>query len=281
MRNQYRLLGLLGLGITLTALSGLTQAATEAVPLKKSDTKQVSSNKSSQTKNGPAAVKKKSIAKNSGLSKNISSTVVIYQDVEKGIEPYITRFIINKEFMRIDDGKPNTGYVLLNRKKDIIYSVSLENESILLIAKKLLKLKKPADLSPQVLIHKNPSKLKLEGKQAHEFEVQVGGKHCRSNIVVNGVLPEFVAALKQYRSILANQHAQNLFKTPVNMRDKCFMSYDIYHHGLHTSRGLVLRSWDNKGKQSMLRDYKRNQTVSEQLFTLPKKYSRFKAGQVP
>jgi len=281
MRNQYRLLSSLGLTVILMVLSGLGQTATETVSSKKSDAKPAGTNKSQQTKKGQPSANKKMTAKNSGKVKSIRSTVVIYQDVEKGIEPYVTRYIVNKNFMRIDDGKPNTGYVLLDRKKDIIYSVSLENESILLIAKKPMKIEKPANLSPQVLIHKNPGKLKLEGKQAHEFEVQVAGKHCRSNITVKGVLPEFVVALKQYRSILANQHAQNLFKTPVNMRDKCFMAYHIYHHDLHTSRGVVVRSWNNKGKQRMLRDYKKNQNAPESLFKLPKKYSQFKAGQVP
>ncbi len=281
MRNQYRLLSSLGLTVILMVLSGLGQTAAEIVSSKKSDAKSAGTNKSQQTKKGQPSASKKVTAKSSGKAKSIRSTVVIYQEVEKGIEPYVSRYIINKSFMRIDDGKPNTGYVLLDRKKDVIYSVSIENESILLIEKKEMKVKKPTNLAIEVLIHKHPSKLKLEGKQGHEFEVRVGGKNCRNNIVVNGVLPEFVTALKQYRSILANQHIQNLFKTPVNMRNKCFMAYHIYQHELHTSRGLIVRSWNNKGKQSMLRDYKRNQKALEILFKLPKKYSRFKAGQVP
>ena len=211
----------------------------------------------------------------------LSSTVVIYQESERGITPYMTRYIVNNSYMRIDDGKPGTGFVLLDRKKETIYSVSVENESILLIKKKSMTLKKPSKLQTTVTSKKAPEKLTLEGRRAQEFDITVNNKPCMKNMTVTGVLPDFVSALKQYRAILATQHASNLYKTPLNMRNKCFMAYDIFQHSLHTAHGIIVHSLREDGKRSILRDYKRKQQAAASLFVLPAKYKQFTAGQVP
>ena len=213
--------------------------------------------------------------------KVISSTVILYQDSEPGLEPYTTRYIVNEKYMRIDDGKPDSGFVLLDRKKNIVYSVSVENESILVIKPTEIKIKRPKDMKTSIVDKPAPKKLQLEGKPSQEIEIYANKKLCSRMITVKGVLPDYVAALKQYRSILASQHATNLFKTPVNMRDNCFMAYDIFEHGLHTARGLIVRKWIDKGKQTMLADYRLNQKASVRLFVMPEKYKKFKAGLVP
>ena len=225
--------------------------------------------------------KSKTVPKASDKKTAIKSTVVIYQESETGIKPYFTRYIVNQYFMRIDDGKPDTGYVLLDRKKNIIYSVSVENESILVIKFAPITIKKPPNLVSKLISKNVAENLKLEGVPALEHEIRVNGKLCIKNMSVSGVLPNYVAALKQYKAILAGQHASNLFKTPVNMRKNCFMAYNIFEHGLYTAKGLIVRSWNDNGKQSILRDYKKDQKAAAGLFSLPEKYSKFKAGQVP
>ncbi|VAW70827.1 hypothetical protein MNBD_GAMMA12-310 [hydrothermal vent metagenome] len=289
MNIQNKLFGLATLAITLVVTpivrgntsQPLSKVSTEKKASPDNKTNKASSeNKLSKTKKiGNTSTVKSAMPQSKKIS--VSSTVVIYQDSEKGLDPYVTRYIINKEFMRIDDGKPGTGFVLLDRKKDIIYSISIENESILVIKNTSKKITRPAALVSKVVMLKQPKGLKLEGKPAQEFEVRVAGKVCQSSITVKGALPDFVKALTQYRIILASQHASNLFKTPVNMRDNCFMAYHIFDHGLHTSRGLIVRSSNSKGKKSMLQDYKKNQKTSPTLFSLPQKYSKFNAGQVP
>ncbi len=280
MNRQNKLLSLTALVMTLL-ITPMVRGNANQSPLKSGlENKASPENKASKAKKTSKASTSNNASPQDSKD-SVSSTVVIYQDSEKGIDPYVTRYIVNKEFMRIDDGKRGTGFVLLDRKKDVIYSISSENESILVIKNTRKKLKRPAALVSKVIMLKQPKGLKLEGNAAQEFEVRVAGEVCQNSITVKGVLPDFVKAIKQYRIILASQHASNLFKTPVNMRDNCFMAYHIFDHGLHTSRGLIVRSWNSKGKKSMLQDYKKNQKSSSTLFSLPQKFSKFNAGQVP
>jgi|GEM_PF-6452868 len=50
-------------------------------------------------------------------------TVLEFNEVEEGLDPYLTRMLVSDRYIRIDDGDQSDGYVLYDRLKKE-YSVS-------------------------------------------------------------------------------------------------------------------------------------------------------------
>ena len=67
----------------------------------------------------------------SGVNAGVRGSVLWYAEQEAGVEPYKVRYIINRDFMRSDEGSDEGGFVLLDRAEQQIYSVVPQNRTIL------------------------------------------------------------------------------------------------------------------------------------------------------
>lgn len=50
-------------------------------------------------------------------NKEQGDTLVLFMEQESGVEPYQTRMIVNKNFVRVDDGDGAKSFVLYDRNK--------------------------------------------------------------------------------------------------------------------------------------------------------------------
>ena len=71
--------------------------------------------------------------------KEQSDILILFMEQEEGVEPFQTRMIVNKNFLRIDDGKSSNSFVLYDRVKKIVYSTSPDEQRIMAIHEKKFK----------------------------------------------------------------------------------------------------------------------------------------------
>ncbi len=199
--------------------------------------------------------------------------MLMFQDQEPGIAPYATRVIITKRYMRMDDGKGSRDFMLFDRRKNTVYSVSYDNRSILVVHGKPVTRKSPIPLTIDVRKTEHPNAPKVGGEKPVQYNLRVNGKDCSTVMSVPGLLPDAVAALSEFRRALAGQHAENLSKTPVDMLNPCFLAYHVFEPTRELRYGFPVRQWDVDGNKRALVDFNAKFKVDPALFKLPSGFS--------
>ena len=83
-------------------------------------------------------------------STSSNATVVHFQEKEASTDAYHTRMIVTPEYLRFDDGKGSTDFILFDRKKRIIYSTSSMDKHTLVIKWRKVSRKMPDSLKNRV-----------------------------------------------------------------------------------------------------------------------------------
>ncbi|NNG11916.1 MAG: hypothetical protein HKM88_01570, partial [Halobacteria archaeon] len=68
-----------------------------------------------------------------GIAASSRATVLLYQEQEAGTDSYPLRILVSPEYLRIDDGYPESDFTLLDRTARTVFSVSHEDRSILVV----------------------------------------------------------------------------------------------------------------------------------------------------
>ena len=210
-----------------------------------------------------------------------AAQILMYSEQEKGIKPYPVRYIVTDLYLRSDDGIDNGDFTLLDRRKKTVYNVSRQNRTILVVSRQNATVAKKDRPKIRITTNDKLNLPKIDNKHTLKLKFEAGKKVCNNYIVVPGLMNKAVAALVEFRGVLAGQHAANLHKTPKSLQDPCFTAFNIVNHSKHLEYGLVVRQWNSQGKQQLLVDYAKNRLVNNSLFVLPKGYRRFKVGEMP
>ncbi|NIP71890.1 MAG: hypothetical protein GWO16_02115 [Gammaproteobacteria bacterium] len=206
------------------------------------------------------------------------SLMLLFQETEPGLEPYATRMLINDAYVRMDDGNAASDYVLFDRDDETVYSVSHANRSILVIHSKPVLGESPIPLEMDARRSKHPNAPPVAGHQPVQYTLLVNGQSCSQVMVVPGMLQEGIMALREFRRVLAGQHAENLPKTPEEMLDPCFVAYHVFAPVQHLQYGFPIQQWDSQGVGRSLVDYDEAFKTDSELFVLPESYPRMGVG---
>lgn len=198
--------------------------------------------------------------------------MLLYMESEPGVEPYQSRLLINKDYMRMDDGKDEGDYTLYDRNKQTIYSVTHGEQSILKLEQVTTKnrIKRKLILDAVKLHDKDVPK--VEGKSPVQYRLLVNNKSCSTIYAVKGLHPEAIAALREFRRILASVHLSKLNNTPSEMRDECFLAHEVQVPGRILQYGLTVYEASLSGFKRILVDYKNGVKHNPLLYKLPKAY---------
>lgn len=206
------------------------------------------------------------------------SLMLLFQETEPGVDPYATRMLINNAYVRMDDGNAAGDYVLFDRDAETIYSVSHANRSILVVHSKPVVGQSPIPLEMDARRSKHPDAPPVAGQQPVQYTLLVNGQSCSQVMVVPGMLQEGIIALREFRRVLAGQHAENLPKTPKEMLDPCFVAYHVFAPVQHLQYGFPIQQWDTEGVGRSLVDYDEAFKTDSELFVLPQSYQRMGVG---
>ena len=210
------------------------------------------------------------------LASDIKSLVLFYDEVEEGTEPQTMRYIMNDQFLRIDNGDDAGDFVLFDVKKKVIYSINHEDNTILKIESH--QWKRP-ELDFQV-ITKQKAMLdspRIANKQVYSYTVSAGELTCTQVSIVKDLYVENMQVLYEYQQVLTGQQVATLKNTPKEFHTPCFLVDQIYDSGDYYKVGLPVQIGYSRGYRKFLKDFKKS-SFDMKLFVLPQGYSEFTAA---
>ena len=199
-----------------------------------------------------------------------------------GDEPsFTTRIFVNEGYLHMSDNRSPADYMVFNRKEKTIYNVTAEDKTILVIRNKPVNVESPIELDYQEESQPSAAIPKVNGQQAIHYQYTANGKHCYDAVVMpEAFMPDVLAAMREFREVLAGEHATTVDRTPKELLDACDLSLNIFHATQHMDHGLPIREWDRHGYQRFLKDYRENLVPAEDTFDLPKDFTRYSIGDV-
>jgi hypothetical protein len=203
-----------------------------------------------------------------------AATVLVWQEQETGITPYASRMLVTADYLRSDEGRDDSDYLLYDRRIRQIFSVSHDQRTVLVITADPV----PEQAGPRpdvdVQVTAQPEAPRIAGRMASHVRLSSGGEECLQATVVPGLLPEVTAALRELRGVLAGRQYHDMDRMPEETRTPCFLANYVYAGDRHLQLGLPILEVVSGGVQRVLQDYRVDQSVPTALFEVPAGYAR-------
>ena len=213
---------------------------------------------------------------NSCTKTGLQGTEVIFSETEKGAPEQVTRMLVTKKYLRIDEGKNNNDFLLYDRVKRVIYSTNSTDKRTLVVNAQPLNRKSPIKLGNKV--EKIPTDAPpIDGHKVQHLNLLTNNEICYDLFAAEGLLPKVVTALKEYRIALSGEQAAIIDAMPKEMLMPCDLANNIFMSTRHLDHGFPVRLQETKGRFRELVNYRQDISVDEALLKLPEGYSEFTA----
>lgn len=200
-----------------------------------------------------------------------------FMEKEKNVDPYPTRMIITRQYMRVDDGANSADYILFDRVNQVVYSVSAERHSAMAIHPKQVTVQPPMALNHTV--KEMPSLKdapKIAGESAKHYQLYTNDKLCYQVIAVKELLPDVVNAFREFHALMASDSATTFNNIPADLHDACDMSMSTFAATRFLDFGFPIQEWGGGNEyMRVLVDYDPNYQADTKLFTIPEDYKRY------
>ncbi|KPJ92710.1 MAG: hypothetical protein AMJ53_08840 [Gammaproteobacteria bacterium SG8_11] len=195
---------------------------------------------------------------------------------EPGTDSYNSRVFVNNDVMVVKDSRAEQDFMLFDRKTRTIYNVNSEAKTIFVIKPRAVEIQPPIAIEYSEASQPSGAIPKVQDMQATHYRYDANGAHCYDAVTMpEKFLPVVNEAMKDFRLVLAGEHASTLGNIPEDMHDACDMAVNIFHATKHYEHGLPIREWDRKGYQRFLRDYKTGVSMNPKEYELPQDYTQF------
>ena len=203
----------------------------------------------------------------------VSADLLVYKVWEEGAEPYISRILVTPDHLRMDEGDDEGDFTLLDRRAGVVYNVSREDRSVLVMA--------PGEAPPsptpaarlEVRDEPDPEAPRVGGVQPHRVELLADGESCGTLTVLPGRMPAALEGLRELRRVLARVQAASLAAAPPGVAGPCDRATALQAPTWSLDHGLPL-SERAPGRTQLLLDHEADFQVPDRLFRLPKDYRR-------
>jgi hypothetical protein len=207
------------------------------------------------------------------------ATELVYLEHEPGLAPYRTRMIVSAGYLRIDDGNDAGDFLLFDRASRIVYSVSGAERRVLVITPRAVSVGPPIALAYRE--ERDAARFPaVDGHTVVHYRQWTNDQLCRDLYAARDLLPQAVAALREYRAALAGRQALTVAVTPKEFETPCDLADNVFRPGRYLDHGLPVRMTDGAGKLSELVDYRSLATVPQRLFALPSEYPRLSIDDI-
>jgi hypothetical protein len=191
-----------------------------------------------------------------------------------------TRMIVTPHYLRIDEGVANNDFVLFDRKDKLVYSVSAEDRSILVVQPHEITMAAPVKFAHRVDEEELKDSPPIEGNKVSRYVLFTNDLKCYDVFAAPGLLEDVRQALIEYQNALAGEHAVMTTMMPADLRNDCDLANNIFLPARDLEHGFPVRLLDMTGRERILEDYDRNYKPDPVLFKLPEGYKRFTAEEM-
>lgn len=216
-----------------------------------------------------------------GKNESLPGTLMIFNEQEDNSDLFTTRIFVNPNYMHISDSRYPANFILLNRAERTIYNVTQEDKTIFVIKPKDVSIKPPIDIVYEEESQPSGAIPKINGREATHYKFTANNAHCYDAVVLpEDFLPDVLAAMREFRMILAGEHATTVDRTPKEMLDACDLALNVFYSTKHMDHGLPIREWDRNGYLRFLKDFRTGITAPLDAFELPADFQRYSVGDV-
>ena len=206
---------------------------------------------------------------------SLNMLMLNYDEVEQGAGLQNTRYLINQQFMRIDNGDDAADYILFDVARQTIFSVNHEDRTILKIEKNQWQLPK-FDFKVSRSEEQLRDAPEIFNKPVFLHRASADDKVCTQVFYIKDTFMDEMDVLYQYQQILSGQQILSLKNTPQEFRTPCFLLDQVYHSGDYYHMGLPVQISYSRGYSKLLKDFARKD-VDSRLFELPEDYREYRA----
>jgi len=201
---------------------------------------------------------------------------IMFMEQDQFVEPYPTRIIVTSEFVRFDDGDGTEDFIIFDRKKSVVHSVVADEKTVMTVHKKSSKIESPIKL---ILSEKDMGDMvgapKVGGKQPRHYQLLVNDKVCSDLMVIEGLLPAAVEALKEFSILMASDSKKTLPSTPADMLNACDLAKDTFAPTRQLMFGFPVQTMGQKEYARTLVDFDENYKIDKKLFVVPADYKHY------
>ena len=192
---------------------------------------------------------------------------------------YPVRMLVSEKFLRIEDGDTQDGFIVFDRAARTIYSVSHSGKSTLVLHARPVTLAMPKQFEHKVLREKEtlPS---VDGKSVAHYRLLTNGERCFDVYAADGLLPEAVAALREYHETLAGEQAAMQTNMPIGMQSACDLADQVFLPARYLAHGFPVRQVNRAGVARQLGGYQRDVPVEKGIFDVPKDYKQMSPAEL-
>lgn len=202
------------------------------------------------------------------------ATLLEFSEQEGGGEPYGTRMLVTDNHLRIDDGQGGDGFILLDRPARTIFSVSHADKTVLVIAPRKIELAPPMVFEHAVERADEPYP-PVAGRPVRRYTLSTNKQCCLEVFAADGLLPNAVAALREYQEILAGEQAFTTARRPKELQDDCVLADDVFVPARSLGFGFPVKQINAAGKARDLIDFRTGVAAERGLFELPAGYRHY------
>jgi hypothetical protein len=216
---------------------------------------------------------------NPAVAAEAEVTVPVFsQKASENEAPYISRVLLSKDYLRMDDSDDHGDFALFDRKDGTIYSVSHEDQRTLVIPLQSVAVAMPKPLRHDVEQLDAGGVPDVGGKKVGRYYLFTNGTRCMEIYAAQGFLEDAVSALAAFSRTLAGQHAKTISLIPEQIGSDCDLANNVFQPDRYLAKGFPVRQTDFTGKSRSLVNVKENVVVDSAIFALPEGYERFMPG---
>jgi len=210
---------------------------------------------------------------NSDLEKGV---LMVYSEREAGSPLFRSRVFVNENYVYMDDSRIPADFLLFNRKEQKIYTVNSNDKSVFVIEPKKVAVTSPIEIDYTEASQPSSAIPSVGGGKATHYRYDANGKHCYDAVTLEkSFLPGVIDAFKEFRLVLAGEHASSLSRMPADTHDACDLALNIFHTTKHLEHGVPLREWDQQGYLRFMIDYMENFTMKPENLKIPTEYRQY------
>ena len=216
------------------------------------------------------------------LAAETEVTLLMFEDQDSQNEPaYMTRLLLSRDYLRMDNGDDHGDFALLDRKDATIYSVTHEEQRTLVIPAQPVTVSPPKKLRHDVEELDAGGAPDVGGNKVSRYYLFTNGTRCTEVYAVKGFYQDAVIALTEFYKTLAGQHAKTMEMMPESVSSDCDIANNIFVPERHLSMGFPIRQKDFSGRSRQLVTVKDDVKVDDSMFELPVGYQKFMPGGLP
>jgi len=187
-------------------------------------------------------------------------TALRYIDQDPGDPPYLTRILVTPDFMRIDEGKDDGDFVLLDRRQLKVINVMHGNQLAMVFSAGKLP-PKPSGWKP--VLDVQPA-----AAGTRRFSLTVKGVVCSEGVAARGAAPDAARAMAELKSVLAAMQYRVWKDSPREIQHDCDLANQVWESGATLRLGLPLEEREFTGRTRQF-ESESKQPLRPELFRVP------------